>query len=105
MIKNSAFFLAYAEYLARTTCSAGADLNVLMSLCNLPQHDEYVYPTPHGHSSIAAPPNDDTVLVVPLPLPLRFFFFFFFFPPAAKRLVPDKDGDNVVAGIDNSAGS
>jgi len=120
-IKNSGCFLAYAEYLARTICSAVADRNIFKSLCNLPQHDEYTLTSaststtpippipPQGHGSIAAPPNDvlffgaDVVLLLPL-FPFRFFFFFFFLlPPAAKRLVLLLLEVYVVAGAKDNA--
>lgn len=73
--------LAYAEYLALTTCSGVAAPYAAALLWILPQHDMYPSPLPHGHSSTAAPPNPDaerfrfpTVVLVAL-------VFFFFLAP------------------------
>ena len=65
-------FLAKAEYRARTTCSAVADLKALTSRCKVEQQLLYVSPEPHGQGSIDAPPK-------PPPGEVLFFFDFFFF--------------------------
>lgn len=75
IIKNSGSLFAYAEYLARTICSAVAFRNDCTSLWTLEQHDEYVPPAPHGQDSMAAPPNPPKVMPPPPFLPPLFFFF------------------------------
>jgi hypothetical protein len=57
--------LAYAEYLALTTCSAVALAYAFSSECIFPQHFMYPFPEPHGHGSTAAPPKPEDEEVVP----------------------------------------
>eukprot|EP00978_Attheya_sp_CCMP212_P015680 scaffold40492_cov56-Attheya_sp.AAC.2 len=73
---------AYAEYRARTTCSAEALAYVSSLVWRRPQH--FIYPSddPQGHGSVAAAPKPAVGAFI-----LDLFFFVFFFLDAAIHKV------------------